>query len=135
VTCAAAAALDRALALPRLFRAGRSLELGIWSATGGWSCGAEQYFRTLDLSAAQIQYRARVGLFELNGIRAASKQFIADQLNSRFEAPGDVPGRRTARSHLGGDELLGTARFRPACRAPGVETVPKHAYGFSDELF
>jgi len=199
LTAAAAAALDRALALPRLFRSGRSLgsldglaepsevdvsgtiaiggpesifprlrslkvELGIWGATGGWSSGAEQYFLfpmeparvtadasagildggenngvtmqifespprelllrhpridlatrelsatlsplstegaitgtigTLDLSAAEIQFRAKVGLFELNGIRAISNQFIADQLNSRFETPGTFQAGET----------------------------------------
>lgn len=202
LTGVAAAALNRALALPRLFRAGRSLgsldglaepsevdvsgtiaiggpesifprlrslkvELGIWGATGVWSSGAEQYFLfpmeparvtadasagildggenngvtmqifesppremllrhpridlstrelsatlsplstegaitgtigTLDLSSAQIQFRAKVGLFELTGIRAISNQFIADQLNSRFETPGTFqPGETLAR--------------------------------------
>lgn len=199
LTGAAAAAINRALGLPRIFRAGRSLgaldglaepsevdvsgtiaiggpetvflrlrslkvELGLWGATEGWNTGPEEFFLfpmepakvaadasagildggenngvtmqifesppremllrhpridlatrelsatlsplstegaitatigTLDFSGAQIQFRAKVGLFELTGIRAISNQFIADQLNSRFETPGTFQAGET----------------------------------------
>lgn len=53
---------------------------------------------TLDFSAAQIQFRPKVGMFELMGIRAISNQFIADQLNARFATPGLFqPGETLAR--------------------------------------
>jgi len=43
---------------------------------------------TLDYSGAIFQVRPRVGAFELMGIRAVATQFVADQLNARFETPG-----------------------------------------------
>ncbi|HKT83800.1 MAG TPA: hypothetical protein VJQ84_08190 [Solirubrobacterales bacterium] len=43
---------------------------------------------TLDYSAAKFQFRPKVGAFELMGIRAIANQFIADQLNQRFQTPG-----------------------------------------------
>ena len=43
---------------------------------------------TLDYSAAKVQIRPRVGAFELMGIRAVANQFIAEQLNTRFQTPG-----------------------------------------------
>lgn len=43
---------------------------------------------TLDYSAARFQIRPRVGAFELTGIRAVASQFIAEQINKRFQAPG-----------------------------------------------
>jgi hypothetical protein len=43
---------------------------------------------TLDYSAAKLQVRPRVGVFELMGIRAVANQFIADQLHERFATPG-----------------------------------------------
>jgi hypothetical protein len=43
---------------------------------------------TLDYSGAAFQVRPRVGAFELMGIRAVATQFVADQLNARFETPG-----------------------------------------------
>jgi hypothetical protein len=53
---------------------------------------------TLDYSAARFQIRPKVGVFELMGIRAVSNQFIADQLNARFQTPGFfAPGETLAR--------------------------------------
>ncbi len=43
---------------------------------------------TLDYTAARFQIRPKVGVFELMGIRAVSNQYIADQLNARFQTPG-----------------------------------------------
>jgi hypothetical protein len=43
---------------------------------------------TLDYSTAKFQIRPKVGAFELMGIRAIANQFIADQLNARFDTPG-----------------------------------------------
>jgi hypothetical protein len=43
---------------------------------------------TLDYSAAAFQIRPKAGVFELMGIPAVANQFIADQLNTRFGAPG-----------------------------------------------
>jgi hypothetical protein len=43
---------------------------------------------TLDYSAARFQVRPKVGAVELMGIRAIANQFIADQLNARFQTPG-----------------------------------------------
>ena len=43
---------------------------------------------TLDYSTARFQIRPKVGVFELMGIRAVSNQYIADQLNARFQTPG-----------------------------------------------
>ena len=201
-TGAAAAALNRALGLPRLFRVGRSLgsldglaepsevevsgsiaiggpetvferlrslkvEMGLWGGSEGWNTGVEEFFifpmvqaripidastgvveggendgvtmqifesppremllrhpridlatrevsatlsplstegaitgtiGTLDLSAAKVQFRAKVGAFELTGARVISNQFIADQLNTRFETPGTFqPGETLAK--------------------------------------
>jgi len=50
---------------------------------------------TLDFSNAKINFRAKVGALELTGIRAISNQFIADQLNSRFETPGTFQAGET----------------------------------------
>ncbi len=50
---------------------------------------------TLDYSAAKFQVRPSVGAFELIGIRAISNQFIADQLNERFMAPGTFQAGET----------------------------------------
>lgn len=53
---------------------------------------------TLDFSTAQVQFRPKVGMFELMGIRAISNQLIADQLNARFATPGLFqPGETLAR--------------------------------------
>ncbi len=43
---------------------------------------------TLDFGGAKINFHARVGALELTGVRAISNQFIADQLNTRFDTPG-----------------------------------------------
>lgn len=43
---------------------------------------------TLDYSTAKFQIRPRVGAFELMGIRAVTNQFMAEQLNQRFDTPG-----------------------------------------------
>jgi hypothetical protein len=43
---------------------------------------------TLDYSTARFQIRPKAGAFELMGIRAVANQFIAEQLNSRFQTPG-----------------------------------------------
>jgi hypothetical protein len=43
---------------------------------------------TLDYSAATLQVRPKVGVFELMSIPAVANQFIADQLNARFATPG-----------------------------------------------
>ncbi len=50
---------------------------------------------TLDYSGATFQVRPRVGAFELMGIRAIANQFIADQLNERFETPGTFQAGET----------------------------------------
>jgi len=53
---------------------------------------------TLDYSAADFRIRPKVGIFELTGIRAVAKQFIAEQLNARFLTPGFFqPGETLAR--------------------------------------
>jgi hypothetical protein len=50
---------------------------------------------TLDFGGAEVQFRARVGAFELMGIRAISNQFIAEQLNERFSTPGTFQAGET----------------------------------------
>jgi len=50
---------------------------------------------TLDFSGAHIQFRSKVGSLELIGIRAISSQFIADQLNARFDTPGTFQAGET----------------------------------------
>jgi hypothetical protein len=53
---------------------------------------------TLDYGAADFRIRPKVGVFELMGIRAVANQFIAEQLNSRFQTPGLFqPGETLAR--------------------------------------
>jgi hypothetical protein len=72
---------------------GPSLDLGAreLSATVSSLSGADPTrvtVATLDYGAATFQVRPRVGVFELMGIRAVATQFVADQLNARFETPG-----------------------------------------------
>lgn len=50
---------------------------------------------TLDYSGATFQVRPKARMFELMGIRAVATQFIADQLNSRFGAPGTFQAGET----------------------------------------
>jgi len=50
---------------------------------------------TLDFSGAHIQFRSKGGSLELIGIRAISSQFIADQLNARFDTPGTFQAGET----------------------------------------
>lgn len=50
---------------------------------------------TLDYAGATFQIRPRVGVFELMGIRAVANQFIADQLNARFQTPGTFQAGET----------------------------------------
>jgi hypothetical protein len=50
---------------------------------------------TLDFSGAKINFRASVGALELTGVRAISNQFIADQLNTRFDIPGTFQAGET----------------------------------------
>jgi hypothetical protein len=50
---------------------------------------------TLDFSGARVQFRSKVGSLELTGIRAISNQFIADQLNTRFDTPGTFQAGET----------------------------------------
>jgi hypothetical protein len=50
---------------------------------------------TLDYSTARFQIRPKVGAFELIGIRAVANQFIAEQLNARFQTPGNFQAGET----------------------------------------
>ncbi len=82
---------------PRLDLAAQELSATV-SALSADDPGVTAPIATLDYGTAKFQVRPRVGAFELMDIRAVANQFIADQLNTRFAAPGLFqPGEVLAR--------------------------------------
>jgi len=71
---------------PRIDLAARELSATVSGLSAAYPVTAT--IATLDYGAATFQIRPKVGAFELMGIRALATQFIADQLNERFDTPG-----------------------------------------------
>jgi hypothetical protein len=82
------------LRAPRINLAAQELSASL-SALSSPEARETATIATLDYSAAQFQVRPNVGAFELMGIKAIANQFIADQLNQRFQTPGTFQAGET----------------------------------------